>query len=127
MFGNSRETVIKATVLTLIIGGSDTTSITMTWMLANLLNNRRELQLAQEEIDQKVGRDRPVEESDFENLVYLKAIIKETLRLYPAGPLAVPREAMEDCTLCGYHIPKGYSFFDKLVETASRPECMAKS
>ncbi|KAJ9169789.1 hypothetical protein P3X46_017941 [Hevea brasiliensis] len=120
MFGNSRETVIKATVLfnsivqTLIIGGSDTKSITMTWMLANLLNNRRELQLAQEEIDQKVGRDRPVEESDFENLVYLKAIIKETLRLCPAGPLAVPREAMEDCTLCGYHIPKGTRFLTNL-------------
>ncbi|KAF2284547.1 hypothetical protein GH714_026379 [Hevea brasiliensis] len=94
--------------------GSDTTSITMIWMLANLLNNRRELQLAQEEIDQKVGRDRPVEESDVENLVYLKAIIKETLRLYPAGPLAVPREAMEDCTLCGYHIPKGTRFLTNL-------------
>ncbi|KAJ9176609.1 hypothetical protein P3X46_011901 [Hevea brasiliensis] len=113
-FGNSRETVIKATIMTLIIGGSDTTSITMIWMLANLLNNRRELQLAQEEIDQKVGRDRPVEESDVENLVYLKAIIKETLRLYPAGPLAVPREAMEDCTLCGYHIPKGTRFLTNL-------------
>ncbi|KAF2284548.1 hypothetical protein GH714_026386 [Hevea brasiliensis] len=113
-FGNSRETVIKATIMTLIVGGSDTTSITMIWMLANLLNNRRELQLAQEEIDQKVGRDRPVEESDVENLVYLKAIIKETLRLYPAGPLAVPREAMEDCTLCGYHIPKGTRFLTNL-------------
>ncbi|KAF2284550.1 hypothetical protein GH714_026405 [Hevea brasiliensis] len=89
-FGNSRETVIKATIMTLIVGGSDTTSITMIWMLANLLNNRRELQLAQEEIDQKVGRDRPVEESDVENLVYLKAIIKETLRLYPAGRRSCP-------------------------------------
>ncbi|OAY34805.1 cytochrome P450 CYP82D47 [Manihot esculenta] len=114
MFGNSRETVIKATILTLIVGGSDTTSITMTWMLANLLNNRRELELAQEEIDQKIGRDRHVEESDIENLVYLKAIMKETLRLYPAGPLAVPREAMEDCTLCGYHIPKGTRFLTNL-------------
>ncbi|OAY34801.1 cytochrome P450 CYP82D47 [Manihot esculenta] len=103
----NRETVIKATILTLIVGGSDTTSVTMTWMLANLLNNRRELELAQKEIDEKIGRDRPVEESDAENLVYLKAIMKETLRLYPAGPLAVPREAMEDCTLSGYHIPKG--------------------
>ncbi|KAG8641977.1 hypothetical protein MANES_12G049532v8 [Manihot esculenta] len=98
---------LKHSNTTLILAGSDTTSITMTWMLANLLNNRRELELAQEEIDQKIGRDRPVEESDVENLVYLIAIMKETLRLYPAGPLAVPREAMEDCTLSGYHIPKG--------------------
>ncbi|XP_065873376.1 cytochrome P450 CYP82J17-like [Euphorbia lathyris] len=106
-FGNSRRTVIKATAMSLILGGSDTTSITMTWLVAVLLNNKRVLQLAQEEIDEKVGRERNVEESDIEKLVYLNAIIKETLRLYPAGPLAVPREAMEDCTLYGYQIPKG--------------------
>ncbi|OAY34798.1 cytochrome P450 CYP82D47 [Manihot esculenta] len=106
-FGHSREIVIKATIQTLIFAGFDTTALTMTWMLANLLNNRRELELAQEEIDQKIGRERPVEESDIENLVYLKAITKETLRLYPTVPMGVPRESMEDCTLFGYHIPKG--------------------
>ncbi|OAY35042.2 hypothetical protein MANES_12G066002v8 [Manihot esculenta] len=114
VFGNSRETVIKAIILSLIVGGADSTSITLTWILTNLLNNRRELELAQKEIDEKIGRDRSVEESDTENLVYLKAIIKETLRLFPAGPLAVPREAMEDCTLSGYHIPKGTRLFTNL-------------
>ena len=62
---------------------------------------------AQEELDIKVGRDRWVEQSDIQNLVYLKAIVKEALRLYAAGPLLVPHEAMEDCSIGGYHIPKG--------------------
>ncbi|WCJ37984.1 cytochrome P450 family 82 subfamily C polypeptide 4 [Euphorbia peplus] len=106
-FGNSRRTVIKATAMSLILGGSDTTSITMTWLISALLNNKRVLKLAQEEIDIKVGRERNVEDSDLDKLMYLHAIIKETLRLYPAGPLAVPRDTMEDCTLYGYHIPKG--------------------
>ncbi|KAK4440991.1 Xanthotoxin 5-hydroxylase CYP82C4 [Sesamum alatum] len=52
-FGHTRETIIKATLTSLIIGGNDTTSIHMTWLLSLLLNNRRVLQRAQEEIDAK--------------------------------------------------------------------------
>ncbi|KAK2995164.1 hypothetical protein RJ640_025394 [Escallonia rubra] len=37
----------------------------------------------------------------------LVAVVKETLRLYPPGPLAGPREAIEDCCIGGYHVPKG--------------------
>ncbi|KAB2036117.1 hypothetical protein ES319_D04G201200v1 [Gossypium barbadense] len=63
--------------------------------------------LAQEELDIHVGKQRQVEESDIANLVYLQAIIKETLRLYPATPVSVAREAMDDCTVAGFHIPAG--------------------
>ncbi|KAI3461837.1 hypothetical protein Pfo_018500 [Paulownia fortunei] len=106
-FGHTRETIIKATVLNLILAGSDTTSIHLTWLLSVLLNNRQVMQRAQEEIDTKVGKERWVEESDIKNLVYLQAIVKETLRLFPPGPLSVPHEAMEDCHVSGYHVPKG--------------------
>ena len=82
-------------------------TITLIWALALLLNNRSSLNKAQEELDKHVGRDRQVNESDLNNLVYLQAIFKETLRLYPPGPLAVPHEALEDCTVGGYHVPKG--------------------
>ncbi|KAJ8899413.1 hypothetical protein K2173_018387 [Erythroxylum novogranatense] len=105
--GHTRENVIKGTSTTLIIAGADTTAIASTWILSNLLNNRNTLERAQEELDQKVGRERWVEESDIGNLAYLQAIIKETLRLYPPGPLGVPHEATEDCCIAGYHIPKG--------------------
>ncbi|GAB4841417.1 hypothetical protein Ancab_039704 [Ancistrocladus abbreviatus] len=101
------ETVIKATAETLIVAGSDTTSISLTWAMSLLLNHDHALRCVQEELDQKIGKDRWVQESDIANLVYLQATIKETLRLYPPGPLGVPHEATKNCHVSGYHVPKG--------------------
>lgn len=112
--GYTRETIIKATSLNLILAGSETTAISLIWILSLLLNNRHVLKLAQEELDLKVGRDRWIEDTDIENLPYLQAIVKETLRLYPPAPLSVPHEAMQDCQVCGFHIQKGTLLFVNL-------------
>ncbi|XP_021283758.1 cytochrome P450 CYP82D47-like [Herrania umbratica] len=101
------DTINKATCLNLILATSDTTMVTLTWALSLLLNNRDALKKAQEELDVHVGRDKLVEESDIKKLVYLQAILKETLRLYLAAPLSVPHESMEDCVVSGYYIPAG--------------------
>ncbi|XP_015872954.3 LOW QUALITY PROTEIN: cytochrome P450 CYP82D47 [Ziziphus jujuba] len=101
------DTINKATCLALILGGTDTTSVALTWALSLLLNNRQVLKKAQDELEHQVGRERACEESDIKNLVYLQAIIKETLRLYPSAPLSVPHESIQDCTVGGYHIPAG--------------------
>ncbi|XVF07464.1 hypothetical protein REPUB_Repub06bG0141200 [Reevesia pubescens] len=102
------DTINKATSLALILAAEDTTSITMTWALSLLLNNRDALKKVQQELDIQVGKDRLlVTESDTKNLVYLQSIIKETLRLYPAAPLAVIHEAIEDCAVNGYHVSAG--------------------
>ncbi|KAJ4954982.1 hypothetical protein NE237_011765 [Protea cynaroides] len=106
-YSHDRDTIIKATILALITAGSETTSLSLTWALSLLLNNRHVLKKAQRELDSHVGRDRHVEESDIKNLIYLHAIVKETLRLYPAAPIALPHEAMEDCLVGRYHVPKG--------------------
>ncbi|KAK2995162.1 hypothetical protein RJ640_025392 [Escallonia rubra] len=113
--GNSPGTEAKASLISLpslcmqnlISAGVDTSSVTMTWALSLLLNHNKELKKAQKEIDIHVGQERWVKESDIKNLVYLQAIVKETMRLYPAGPLLVPREAMADCYVAGYYITKG--------------------
>lgn len=89
------------------MGGTTTTYTASSFLLSSLLKHSHVLDRAQEEIDAKVGRERWVEESDIGNLIYLQAVVKETLRLYPPAPTLVPHEAIEDCNLCGYHIPKG--------------------
>ncbi|KAK3415208.1 hypothetical protein EUGRSUZ_H00761 [Eucalyptus grandis] len=110
-FGHSPETLIKATVVNIIVAGSDTTSLNLTWVLSLLLNHKHVLKRAQEEIDLKVGKDKWVQDSDIGSLHYLQAIVKETLRLYPPGPLSIPHEARADCNVRGYLIPKGTRIF----------------
>ena len=68
------------------------------------------MEKARQEIDSVVGKNRLVEESDIINLPYLQAIVKETLRLHPTGPLIV-RESSKDCTIGGYDIPAGTRLF----------------
>ncbi|KAI3934456.1 hypothetical protein MKW98_015153 [Papaver atlanticum] len=106
-FGYNRDTVIKGTCLNLILAGSDTTSVTLTWALSLVLTNPSVLKKAQDELDTKVGKERNVEGHDIDDLVYLQAIVKETLRLYPPTPLSVPHEAMEDCIVSGYEVKAG--------------------
>ena len=91
----------------LIAGGNDTIVVTLTWATTLLLNNRHVLKKAQDELDDQVGKERIVNESDIKKLVYHQAIVKETLRLYPRAPLSAPREFTKDCTIGGYHVPKG--------------------
>nr|WOX58880.1 cytochrome P450 CYP82D47 [Phyla nodiflora] len=101
------DTIIKSTCAVLIAGASDTTTIALIWALSLLLNHRDALKKAQEELDKHIGRERRVTESDITNLVYLHAIIKETMRLYPPGPLSGTREFTADTNIGGYHVARG--------------------
>ena len=76
----------------------------MEWALAELINHPNIMEKAREEIDSVVGKSRLVQEPDIANLPYLQAILKETLRLHPTGPM-IPRESTESCTINGYEIP----------------------
>ncbi|RYR08203.1 hypothetical protein Ahy_B05g075777 [Arachis hypogaea] len=91
-----------------LLVGSDSIMVAITWILSLMLNNPQVLKKAQDELENKIGRNRQVEESDIKDLVYLQAIVKESLRLSSPSGVIFPRAAMKDCTLStGYHIPTG--------------------
>ncbi|XP_048128846.1 cytochrome P450 81E8-like isoform X2 [Rhodamnia argentea] len=98
--------MIKGLVIVLLIAGTDTSSLTLEWIMANLLNNPEKLKKAQEEIDSVIGSDRLVEESDVSKLPYLQCVIFETLRLNTTAPLLVPHASSADCTIGGYLVPR---------------------
>ncbi|XP_050384352.1 cytochrome P450 93A3-like [Argentina anserina] len=95
---------IKAFILDIFAAGTDTSAITTEWALAELINHPDIMSKARQEIDSIIGNNRLVKESDIANLPYLQAIVKETLRLHPTGPLIV-RESTEPCAIGGYEIP----------------------
>lgn len=91
----------------LLQAGSDTSSVTLEWAFAHLLDNPEILKTAQTEIDNQVGQDRLIDESDFAELPYIRCIINETLRMHPAAPLLVPHLSSEECKVAGYRVPGG--------------------
>ncbi|KAJ9174463.1 hypothetical protein P3X46_013102 [Hevea brasiliensis] len=96
---------IKAIILDVFIAGTDTSAAVVEWAMSELIKNPRAMSKAQAEVRQVLNRKRNVEEAGLEELKYLKAVIKETLRIHPPGPLLAPRENKEQCQINGYNIP----------------------
>lgn len=88
------------------MAGTDTTTSTMEWAMAELLHNPQAMQKVQSELRSNYDPTKTLQESDVETLPYLKAVIKETLRLHPPLPFLVPHMAMDTCQILSYHIPK---------------------
>lgn len=64
------------------------------------------LKRVQQEMDQVIGKNRRLQESDVPKLPYLQAICKETYRKHPSTPLNLPRISSEACEVNGYYVPK---------------------
>ncbi|CAI0421130.1 unnamed protein product [Linum tenue] len=101
------DETIKGVILVMLIAGTETSSTTMEWAMALLLNNPEAMSNLASEINQNVGFGRLLEEADLPKLNYLQNVIDETLRLYPPVPLLIPHESSEETTVCGYNVPKG--------------------
>ncbi|KAL6182011.1 hypothetical protein ACLB2K_043434 [Fragaria x ananassa] len=104
-------THVKALLMDMVVGGTDTSSNTIEFAMSEVLNKPQVLQKVQQELEAVVGKSSIVEESHIHKLPYLYAVMKETLRLHPVLPLLVPHCPSETCTVGGYTIPKGSRIF----------------
>nr|Q9XGT9.1 RecName: Full=Cytochrome P450 93B2; AltName: Full=Flavone synthase II; Short=FNSII [Gerbera hybrid cultivar]AAD39549.1 flavone synthase II [Gerbera hybrid cultivar] len=113
---------IKALILDFLTAGTDTTAIAIEWALVELINNPNALEKARQEIDQVIGDERLVQESDTPNLPYIQAIIKEALRLHPPIPMLI-RKSTENVIVQGYDIPAGTLLFVNIWSIGRNPQC----
>ncbi|GAB4859091.1 hypothetical protein Ancab_010557 [Ancistrocladus abbreviatus] len=105
--GDMRLTMnyVKAILTDMFAAGPDTTIFILDWAVTELFLSPSLMKRAQVEVRSIVGEKKIVSESDLPQMQYVKAIIKETLRLHPPAPLVLPREAAEDVNIGGYDIP----------------------
>ncbi|CAL9766042.1 unnamed protein product [Musa acuminata subsp. burmannicoides] len=95
----------------MIFRGTDTVAVLIEWVLARLVMHREVQARLQAELDAAVGTDRLVTGSEaFAAPPYVQAVIKETLRVHPPGPLlSWARMATSDARVGGgaHVVPAG--------------------
>ncbi|WOK95169.1 Cytochrome P450 [Canna indica] len=99
------EIEIKAIALDLIAAGTDTSFVLLEWAMAELMRNPQVMKKLQEEVRQITNSKPMIAEEDLNQMHYLKAVIKEVLRLHVPAPILVPREAVCSFLLQGFRIP----------------------
>ncbi|KAI3465046.1 hypothetical protein Pfo_021709 [Paulownia fortunei] len=99
------EDQIGNALMELLIGATDSTTITTVWLMVELIRNKEKLSTVRDEIAQTVEGDE-INESLLSQCHYFQACIKETLRLHVPAPLLVPHRATETCKVNNYVITK---------------------
>ncbi|WOH00879.1 hypothetical protein DCAR_0520255 [Daucus carota subsp. sativus] len=95
---------VKAILMNVIVAASDTSAAAVVWAMTLLIKNPEKMKKVQQEVREVTGKKEFLDENDVQKLVYLKAVVKEAMRLNPPVPLLVPRETIEKCVINGYDI-----------------------
>ncbi|KAI3900346.1 hypothetical protein MKW92_006941 [Papaver armeniacum] len=103
------EEVIIFAIFEAYLLGVDSTSSTTAWALAFLIREPSvQEKLYQELKNFTANNDRTMlKVEDVNKLPYLQAVVKETMRMKPIAPLAIPHKACKDTSLMGKKVDKG--------------------
>ena len=97
---------LLASVIDVLFAGVDTTSNTMQWVLYMMAKNPDKQDILRQEVLSVLGDTTLATPTTLTEMPYLKAWVRETLRLYPVL-CGIPRKTAEDIILSGYLIPGG--------------------
>ncbi|XP_036624326.1 steroid 21-hydroxylase [Trichosurus vulpecula] len=107
--GQLSEGHVQMILVDLFIGGTETTAVTISWVVAFLLHHPEIQRRLHEELDQELGpgvSGSPPNYGDRARFPLLNATITEVLRMRPAAPLALPHCTQKSSSICGFDIPK---------------------
>lgn len=99
------ESEIRSEAQGYIVAGSDTTAVTLTYLIYSVCKDH---QVRTKLLEELSTLNEPVTDKDLRNLSYLDNIITETLRLHTAVPFGLPRAVPpEGAHFNGYFLPGG--------------------
>ncbi|KAJ0587162.1 putative cytochrome P450 [Helianthus annuus] len=98
---------LKALIVDVLVAGTEATHLALQWTMSELIKNPRVMKKLQQEVAEIAQGRSMISEEDLEKMAYLKAVLKESLRLHPSAPLLVPHKSMQDVKLMGYDIAAG--------------------
>lgn len=101
---------VYGSVAELLLAGVDTTSNTMMWAMYLLSRDSNVQNTLYQEVSRCIPGDNIPSAQDVNCMPYLKAVIKETLRMYPVVPLNSRIMAEKDVIIGGHFFPKKTSF-----------------
>ncbi|KAJ1270556.1 hypothetical protein BS78_06G061100 [Paspalum vaginatum] len=103
---------IKGILSDMFAAGTDTGYLLLEFTLAELMLHPDVMARLKEDVRGGVPKGQEViREEDLAGMPYLKAVIKETLRLHPPSPLLLPHKSLEECSVDGYDVPAGATVF----------------
>lgn len=103
--GRMTDRQLRDEAMTLFLAGHETTALALSWAWYLLAQNPLAEARLHAEVDE-VLRGREPNADDCPNLKFTEAVILESMRLYPPAYL-VGREAIADCELGGFTVPRG--------------------
>ncbi|XP_042042558.1 cytochrome P450 71A6-like [Salvia splendens] len=98
---------IKGIVLDMFAAGTDTSFTTLEWAMSELIRNPKTMNTLQNEVREVAGSKEEINEQDLDKMPYLKAVLKENLRMHPPVPVLSPRELIKDTKVLGYDVASG--------------------
>lgn len=110
------------TAIDMFLAGSDTTSMSLTWMFFYMVHHQDIQAKIHQEIDDVIGQDRMPSLTDRDALHYTQAALHEGFRASSLAFLAVPHCALQEVQYKGYVIPKNATVFGNLYYIMNDPK-----